>query len=381
MLKFIVLFLLAMPAWASPSSARFWVWDLTVMPPGFRQAQFTHGGEAPLNQDRLQVWIEDGIGAAAPTETQLRELVPIYAKAIDLQRSIFGNQPTPPGGDRDFHALIAAIPPYENNGKTFGFDGFFNIFDQLTEADAQKQDQHSNEKNIIYVNALHDVNSDYMRAVVIHELNHLITHGQYDAEANPLDGWLNEMLGEAAMEMSGYFTDVSHVNAYRAHPEWPLAVEQFGISYGGLSLLAEYLMREFDPALMGRIAPARGNGFERLTSVYGRSWNALFEGYVRWLFEQDPPSSFPGSPVAVRQPTDSLRLGPTGVSFLPENFDHEKLSITAVPKGCERSRNVLRTSVVRRAAASLTSKAVWVESDPPCAANRGQTKFDAFVLQ
>ncbi|MBI3543863.1 MAG: hypothetical protein HY075_11375, partial [Deltaproteobacteria bacterium] len=220
--RLLLVFLLLLPcAPARAGADKFWVWDLTVMPPAFRQPTFTKVGEAPLaGNEKVSVWVEDGLGAHAPTPEQLGALVPLYARAIDLERGTFGAQPTPPSRDRDFHVLIAAIPPYESHGRKFGFDGFFNAFDQLSEKDAREQGQHSNERNIIYVNALQDVNGDYMRAVVVHELNHLITHGQYDGEKNALDPWVNEMLGESAMQLAGYFTDVKHVQAYRAHPEW-----------------------------------------------------------------------------------------------------------------------------------------------------------------
>ena len=377
---FLLLVLATTPALAGES--KFWVWDLTVMPPAFRQPRFTHAGEVRLDKDSMQLWIEDGLAAHTPTPAVVAGLLPLYAKFIETERTIFGLQPTPPSKDRDLHIVVAAIPPYSHDGKTFGFDGFFNAFDQLTEAEAVELGQHSNEKNIVYVNALQDVNSDYMRGVVAHELNHLVTHGQYDAETNPLDPWLNEMLGEAAMQLTGYFTDTRHVDAYRAHTEWPLAVLQYGVSYGGLSLLSEYLMTQFEHGLIGKIAPAHGDGFARLSVVYGQPWNQLFEGYVRWLFEQTPRSAFPGAPVAVRLPTDIMQLGPSGVLYLPADFAltaEPKLAITAVPKACLASKNVIRTSVVHRDQAQAL--ALWVESTPPCAAARGETKFEGFTLK
>ncbi|MBI3554733.1 MAG: hypothetical protein HY074_00550 [Deltaproteobacteria bacterium] len=377
MVKLIFLLLAAVPAFAA--DGRYWVWDLTVMPPGFRQPQFTHVGEAQLSSERLQLWVENELGEHKPAQGNIVELLPLYAKFIDTERAIFGHQPTPPSKDRDIHVLIAAIPPYEKNGKKFGFDGFFNAYDQLTEAQAAEQSQHSNERNIVYVNALQPVNSDYMRGVVAHELNHLITHGQYDGEANALDPWLNEMLGEAAMQLTGYFTDNRHVDAYRAHTEWPLAVMQYGISYGGLSLLAEYLMTHYDRALIGHLAPAQGDGFARLASVYGQPWNQLFADYARWLFEQKPGSGFAGAPVMVRQPSGQMQLGPSGVLYLPAGFSPKKLSITSTPKACVQSTNVLRTSVVRRT--DLEATALWVQSTPPCAAARGETKFEGFILK
>ncbi|MBI3543169.1 MAG: hypothetical protein HY075_07840 [Deltaproteobacteria bacterium] len=152
---------------------------------------------------------------------------------------------------------------------------------------------------------------------------------------------------------------------------------QYGVSYGGLSLLAEYLMARFETRLIGRVAPAAGDGFARLASVYGVAWNDLFAGYARWLFEER--SAFPGDAVAVRSPETKLGVAPSGVLYLPESYDAAKLAVTAAPKTCEGSKNVVRNEIVHRA--DTTARAIWVESVPPCAAVRGETKFDSFTLE
>lgn len=393
--KIIALLLLATPGLACASN-RFWVWDLTVMPPAFRQPTFSHyrGDVLKNNKDRVEIWVEDNLGAHTPDEMALDKLLDILARHVyeeavdpgtsllDLQKRVFGEQPTPPSGDRSFHVLITALPPYEKNGKKFGFDGFFNVFDQLTEDEAMKKEkQHSNERNIIYVNALQDINSPYMRGVVAHEFAHLLTHGKYDEEKNALEPWPNELIGEAAMQLVGYFTDQKHVEKYLEHPEWPLAVRGYGISYGGLSLFAEYLMKNFDPKLIGSIAPAHGDGFKRLEQVYGKSWPQLFAGYAKWLYEQSPPSSFENVLVKAQNPGTSFHIAPTGLRYLPVDFDTKKLTISALPKGCARSKNVLRTSLVQRSKSA--AQVLWVESNPPCAASVGEQKFqqDAFEVR
>ena len=353
----------------------FWVWDLTVMPPGFRHPEFALHSSDKLTTDQLHLWVEKDLGAYAPSPSTLDYLRLRLTIAVETEREIFGQQPVSPSGDRDIHVLIAALPPYEKNGKKFGFDGFFNVFDQMTETQAQTHGQHSNERNIVYLNALHDLNDLYMHGVAVHELNHLLTHGQYDEEKNPLDPWLNEMLGEAAMQLTGYYTDLNHVERYRAHPEWPIAVNGYGLSYGAVSLFAEYLALRFGKTPLGKIAPAVGNGFERLEAVYGVSWNELFADYAQWLFEQDPPSQFNGELVATHELSPTLLIGPTAITFIAgEVREAEKeFEITAVPPACGSSRNVIRSSFVSHAKNKQhTATALWIESTPPCAAERGQ---------
>lgn len=374
-----LLLLSCVPALAA--TERFWVWDLTVMPPGFRQPEFELYSSDKLTVDNVNVWVEKDLGRYAPTPDTLEYLRLRVTVMIELERELFGRQPTPPNGNRDFNIMIASLPPYEKNGKKFGFDGFFNVFDQLTEAQALEQGQHSNERNIVYVNAIHDVGTPYMHGVLAHELNHLITHGQYNEETNALDPWLNEMLGEAAMQLTSYYTDQAHVDAYRAHPEWPLAVNGYGLSYGGASLFAEYLMRRFDQKLIGKLAPATGNAFKRLEAVYGMDWNVLFEGYVRWLYEQQPPSHFAAGALAVREASDALSIGTTGIAFVSDlSVTAENFKITAVPASCTGSRNMLRTAVLN---GKNRATAIWIESTPPCDSQRGGQGYekDAFRIE
>jgi hypothetical protein len=359
----------------------FWVWDLRVMPPAFRKPEFRLAATAPAGADHLNVWVENGLGERDPSPRAIEHLTRAFADeskgALAIERRAFGPQPTPPSKDRDVHLVIASLPPFEKNGKKFGFDGYFNAFDQLTEADAAAQGQHSNERDIIYVNALQDLDSDYMRGVIAHELAHLITHGP------ERESWFNEMLGEAAMQMTGYFTDLRHVDSYRAHPEWPLAVTGYGVSYGGVSLLAEYLLARFGDERFGRLATAPGGTFAKFENVYGMRWSNLFEGYARWLFEQKPPSRFVGTRVPTRKLAGPFKLPPSGVVYLEAGGGAPVLEITAVPQSCASSRSVIRLApVTRQSFVDENAYAAWVESEPPCAANQGGAKSesDAFVI-
>ena len=356
------------------------------MPPGFRNPEFELHSSDKLITDHLHLWVEKDLGAHTPSTSTLDYLRLRLTVALETEREIFGRQPVSPSGDRDIHVIVAALPPYEKNGKKFGFDGFFNVFDQMSEAVAQTHGQHSNERNIVYLNALHDLNDLYMHGVAAHELNHLLTHGQYDEEKNPLDPWLGEMLGEAAMQLTGYYTDTGHVARYRAHPEWPIAVNGYGLSYGAVSLFAEYLSFRFGYAPLGKLAPANGNGFERIETVYGVNWAELFSGYAKWLFEQDPRSGFAGNPVATREPRSSISIGPTAITYVSgEAIKAEKeFQITAVPPACGSSQNVIRSSFVTDANENerRTATAIWIESTPPCAASRGEgDEKNAFKLE
>ncbi|MEW6056766.1 MAG: hypothetical protein AB1540_09130 [Bdellovibrionota bacterium] len=391
----------------TPSHAsvqEFWVWDLTVMPPAFRKPKFWHHSrdKLPDRQNWINIWIEENLGEHEPQNASITELMNLLVRntpegSLDPSKGIlplgydyFGPPPIPPGGDRDIHLVIAALPPYKRkDGKTFGFDGFFNIYDQFTEAQAQSETptpQHSNEKNILYINALQPLQTDYMKAVVTHELSHLLVHGNQGKESKPIDPWLNEMLGEMAMQISGFFTEIPFVLKYASHTEWPLAVNGYGASYGALSLFGEYLLKSFDPKLIKKIPTTRGSAFERIESVYSRSWAALFEGYVKWLFEQNPSSSFADPtaplPLKIRGRAETLGIAPTGILYLADTETDRQPSIMKTAKTCTSSKNVVRTVKVERS--SLQATAVWIESSPPCAANlggEGFSKEDAFVLK
>jgi hypothetical protein len=350
------------------------------MPPGFRQPQFTEYSVQPIGNEKLHVWVEENLAEHAPNETTLNNLRRRLSRAIETEREIFGVQPTPPSQDRDIHMIIAAIPPYQKNGKNYGFDGFFNVYDQLTEEKAQQYGQHSNARNIIYLNALQDLASAYMQGVAAHELNHLITFAQNDPDKNPLDTWLNEMLGEAAMQITGYYTDTTHVQNYRAHPEWPVAIEGYGLSYGAESLFAEYLMTHFDVKMIGRLAPSQGNGFERISHVYQKSWNEIFEGYIHWLMEQNPSSRFEAGSIAARAPSNEIKLPPTAVTYItgtPFNAAQE-FKITAAPPACTSSTNMIRSFATSDGKQTLT--AIWIESQPPCIASFSKGSYESFTL-
>jgi len=371
---------------AFASQADYWIWDFKIMPPTFRKPIFSKvmTGES-AEGDRLHLWVEDKIEPNTPSSGTLNSLLNLLVYqpgVLSVEKRLFGSTAVPPSGDRDVHVLIAAVKPYENHGKKFGFDGFFNVFDQMTEEEANKYDQHSNEKNIIYINALNDVASEYMQAVVVHELSHLLIHANDDGSIDP---WLNELLAEASMQILQFYTDTEHVNKYRQNSEWPLAVKGMGISYGATSLFGEYLMRSFPPEKIGDLVKARGIAFGRVEEVYGSSWASLWADYVVWLFEQKPLSGFSGAEVSVKENASTHTIAATGVKYLSALVVDDQFRIVSVPHDCVKSANIVRTKTVSRARAEQIEQAtaLWVESVPPCAAQRGESAYgkDAFVLK
>jgi hypothetical protein len=128
----------------SPQSAsqNFWVWDLSVMPPGHRHPIYHRLSRQESASLNVEFWLEDALYSQNNSPTFLKRYLELLPQ-LSTQIKNFGALPTPPSQDQTLRVLFTALEPYKKNGKTFGSDGFFNGFDQLTEAEALAQSQHS----------------------------------------------------------------------------------------------------------------------------------------------------------------------------------------------------------------------------------------------
>lgn len=278
-------------------SREFWAWDLSVMPPGFRRVTAT----CKAVTDGSYVFVEDDLVArgkvtdadVARIDTALHERTPIFSVApgkgiLELEQDHLGTPPDALDGDPRVYFLVLRLDEF--NG--MGFDGFFNAFDQMTEEEAWGQyQQHSNEAEVLYLNGERgDISSSYMRGVLAHELAHLIAHN-YDGEELP---WLSETLGEAAMQLCGYYTDKAHVARQARKPERPLVSGSYA-NYGAGFLFSAYLRGLEGPEVWGELLrdPGKGRasvegvlaslgrevGFDELFAAWGAA--NLFRGLGR----------------------------------------------------------------------------------------------------
>ena len=269
----------------APEHRDFWVWDLSVMPPGFRHAHATLKSEGA----RSLIYVEDGntdIHDDFVSNLKIRleqEAYPNLGKPgiIPLEEALFAPLPKIINPDERVTVLFADLKKF----KDFLFDGFFNAFDQLKEDYSWKNlEQHSNESNIIYINGFRQ-SVDYTIGVIAHELEHLLNHHAGPADFSQ-DLWLSETMGESAMLVTGYYSDQGHVNQFSEKPQnYPL-VSQTYVQYGPQILFAAFLMDTYGlegltqltrTGLKGRLA------IEALEK--GASFDEIYSRFVNYLFQ------------------------------------------------------------------------------------------------
>lgn len=266
------------------SQKSFWVWDMAVMPPGFKQISATCKAVGP----EAYVFVDDAVPlsdqAVATLDKRLhRESAP---GSVDPSRGFaainndyFGRPALGQDGDRKVYVLVTELAPF--NGSVM--DGYVNAFDTLTEEEAWTQyQQHSNEAEVVYLNqASRPVDSDYMLGVLAHEYQHLC-HQAADPEEH---SWVNEMVSEAAMTVNGYHTDMGHVARYAAKPQHPQLVSETYVNYGACFLFGTYLTERYGKTFFQELTanPDHGTaGIDSTLAKLGRSerFDDLYKDWV-----------------------------------------------------------------------------------------------------
>lgn len=260
----------------------FWTWDFSVMPPAAKSVQATLRALG----DRSQVWVDDTAWGQGVAETDVETLsrrleqqappgaVNPTRGIVDINTSYFG--PPPTAIDPDPRVTVLLTPFASFNGTRM--DGYFNAFDQMRDSEAWEQyQQHSNERNIVYLNtAGAPVASDYMQGVLAHELSHLQQYGRAPEQA----GWIGETLGEVAMAVNGYHTDYGHVARHQKKPGSPVESETY-IDYGAACLFGTYMLERYGSGFITALAGESGNGREAISRTLQASGSAdTFETLV-----------------------------------------------------------------------------------------------------
>ena len=181
----------------------FWRWDFTVMPPTNVQedavcmAVGDHSyifvsedawDNGYMDQDDVDLIYERLENSTLnSTEMGIVEMDSIY----------FGEIPDVHDDDPRVIFYFTELGSY--NGSIF--DGYFSIFNQMTEEEAVALGQHSNEVEMLYMSC-HPVDptSDVNLSVMAHELEHLIHWGADEDE----ESWVDEGCAEYAMVLYGY---------------------------------------------------------------------------------------------------------------------------------------------------------------------------------
>ena len=251
----------ALPALQEGAQRDFWAWDFAVMPPA---PKVVHATLRALG-DRSQIWVDDsayGQSVSAADVAALGDRLERHAPSgavdptrgiVDIDTAYFG--PPPTGIDPDPRVTVLVTPFATFNGTSM--DGYFNAFDQMPDSESwQKYQQHSNERNVIYLNAAGaPISGDYMQGVLAHELSHLLQYGRAPEQSS----WLGETLAEVAMAVNGYHTDHSHVARHQRKPSSPVESETY-VDYGAAYLLGTFMLERYGAGFITALAAHEGNG-------------------------------------------------------------------------------------------------------------------------
>ena len=248
----------------------FWTWDLSVMPPGYSQTTATCRAKGQYSY----IWVADDQWETHIFQADADKILTAWeinspedsldpsSGIYQIDTGIFGEAPDELDNDIRIHILYYDVGSFA--GTTF--DGFFRMFDEMTEAEAQAQSQHSNECEILYLNSNGGTppGNDYMLGVLAHEFQHMI---HWLADPNE-DLWVNEGCSQLAWFLTGYGTD-GQETYFASHPNNDLTTWETNGDYGQVSLFFIYLFEHFNGIeSMHQLVANKANGFEGLTSTF-----------------------------------------------------------------------------------------------------------------
>lgn len=246
----------------APGARRdFWAWDFAVMPPASKPIHATLRSVG----EHACIWVDDaawGQQVRAEDVAILEDRFNRHAPsgAVDPTKGVYANDTAyfgePPHAiDKDPRVAVLLTPFAVFNGTSL--DGYFNAFDQMPDQEAwEKYQQHSNERNIIYLNtAGSPVAGDYVQGVLAHEFSHLLQFGSNPDQA----GWLGESMAEVAMAINGYHTDYGHVTRHQAKPGSPLESDTY-VDYGAGYLFGTYLLERYGKPFISALSAQPGAG-------------------------------------------------------------------------------------------------------------------------
>ena len=308
----------------------FWLWDFSVMPPGFRKVR----AKCMAVTDHCYIFVEESVIEEAFPGNTVDTIVTAFEEScpadvsrgiLDIDCQIFGEPPDALDDDEHVYFLYANFAEYGH----MAFDGYFNAFDQMPDDLAwQNYHQHSNEVEILYLNAMGSSGpaSEYMLSVLAHEFQHLI-HYRYDQLE---ESWLNEAMSEAAMTACGYFTDKAHLAHYCRQTARPL-VDLDHPSYGAVLLFGTYLLEQFGEDGLRRLVASSKVGMASVEEVFPQlGFDELFH---RWALANGGASffgitagqygyrSFPLPKIStlealVDKPLE-VKIEPSGLAYIP----------------------------------------------------------------
>jgi hypothetical protein len=179
----------------------FWNWDLSVMPPEWIQVPAT----CRAVTDYAYVFVADDQWNENMDSSDVEQVAYYWEEGTynDSTAGIYslctGNFGMPPDElDNDDHIYIF----YSELGSFQGsvFDGYFSVFNEYTEEEAQQLGGHSNEVEMFYMSCYPgDPVSPIRISVLAHEFEHMI-HWAADPDE---ESWVDEGCAEYAMLLFG----------------------------------------------------------------------------------------------------------------------------------------------------------------------------------
>ena len=150
--------------------------------------------------------------------------------------------------------------------------GYFNSLDGYPKTKAPD----SNEREIIYINAVH-ITSSLINTFVAHEFQHLISFYNKDIKHNKIEEtWLNELRSEAASIFLGYNNDFKnsrlkgHLQKFLANPNDNLTSwMNESIDYAAVNIFANYLYDQYKERLFSTMLSNDKVGIESVNEALG----------------------------------------------------------------------------------------------------------------
>ncbi len=268
----------------------FWAWDLTVMPPTWEQVPatcravgeycyvFVADDQWNVNMDSVDVaLVVDRFDQSTPGDPTRG----IY----ELDTETFGPPPDELDNDSKIYIFYSALGCFGGSC----FDGYFSVFNEYTEEEAQHEGGHSNEVEMFYMSC-DPINptANSTLSVLAHEFEHMI-HWNLDPDEV---SWVDEGCAEYAMYLYGYPDPIS---GFPSNPDDDLTVwGQAWTDYIQTYLWTMYLAEHFggDATIMALVAEP-GNSITGVqNTLSGLGYTETFEEvFVDWTianFLDDP---------------------------------------------------------------------------------------------
>lgn len=216
--------------------------------------------------DRAYFYVEadyfNSLAAAeqADFQNKLAALTSSFDQAIYPKlTSVFGSEPNP-GVDNDSKMTVLVEKMFQTAG------GYFLNVNGYPKSGAAD----SNEREMVYVNAVHLAAGDNTKAFLAHEFQHLISFNQKEKIRGVSEEvWMNELRSEVAPTISGFDEPYAGSNLesrsikffnnpYDSLIDWSQSVDD----YASVNIFGQYLLGRFGETIFSKMTQSAKTGIE-----------------------------------------------------------------------------------------------------------------------